>query len=199
MTWDEAQPLINSIDGFLGAQEGEWLFRQVQAIPDSAVVVEIGSLRGRSTACLALGCKGTQKRVIAIDPFVDCRYDLAGAQSYFDVWRGNMERIGVIDRIESLVMDSRQAGALWGQRQTPIHLLFVDGSHLRDDVIADFEDFFPWVVEGGVVAFHDILNNFVGPQEAWERCSGLLINVGMCDSMMFGQKPATNYEGKNGH
>lgn len=189
MTWEQAQPIVNSIDGFLTVNEDAWLFTQAQAMPDDGLAVEIGSLKGRSTACLALGCEGTSKNVVAIDPFIDCRYDLTGKQTYLDVWYNNMTRIGAICRVEPLVMTSRQAGELWKERQTPIHLLFIDGSHLQGDVIADFDDFFPWVADRGMVAFHDVLNNFDGPREAWDKCSNLLSNTGVCDSMMFGQKP----------
>jgi hypothetical protein len=36
-----------------------------------------------------------------------------------------------------------------------IHLLFIDGSHRPEDVLADVEGWGPMVVVGGILAFHD--------------------------------------------
>ena len=37
----------------------------------------------------------------------------------------------------------------------PIHMLFVDGDHKLESVVADINGWTPKIVEGGVVAFHD--------------------------------------------
>jgi hypothetical protein len=37
-----------------------------------------------------------------------------------------------------------------------IGLVFIDGDHSYAGVKADFENWFPWVMTGGLVAFHDV-------------------------------------------
>src|SRR5208282_5493160 len=64
-----AWPLINSVEGFLLEGQEKWLFKSARLLPDSANIVEIGSYKGRSTTCLAFGCRGTKKRVFAVDSF----------------------------------------------------------------------------------------------------------------------------------
>lgn len=41
------------------------------------------------------------------------------------------------------------------QFDLPIHLLFIDGSHIPEDVMADADGWGPKVVIGGILAFHD--------------------------------------------
>lgn len=43
----------------------------------------------------------------------------------------------------------------WQQWDRPIHFLFIDGDHHYDIVSADIAGWVPFVVEGGIVAFHD--------------------------------------------
>src|SRR5580658_8078269 len=62
-------PLIEPIEGFLMQEEAQWLFNAALGLPDTSNLVEIGSYKGRSTCSLALGCQGTNKQVLAIDPF----------------------------------------------------------------------------------------------------------------------------------
>src|ERR1700716_775047 len=64
-TW----PLIDSIGGWLPKDEAEWLFNSARSVPEPTNLVEIGSYKGRSTCCLALGCRNTKKRIFAIDSF----------------------------------------------------------------------------------------------------------------------------------
>jgi hypothetical protein len=73
----------------------------------------------------------------------------------------------------------------------PIHFLFVDGSHLYEDVLADFAGFFPHVVPGGLVAFHDVATeSWPGVLRAWrETIEHELIDIGYRDSMGYGRKP----------
>lgn len=47
--------------------------------------------------------------------------------------------------------------AIRARVRTPIDFLFIDGDHTYEGVKQDFEDYSPLVVEGGLIAFHDIL------------------------------------------
>src|SRR4051812_35292618 len=63
-------PLIDSVEGLLVSPLQEfWLFKTARSLPRQAVIVEIGSFKGRSTVTLALACRGTGRRVYAIDTF----------------------------------------------------------------------------------------------------------------------------------
>jgi len=48
--------------------------------------------------------------------------------------------------------DSREIGKYWG---SDIGLLFIDGCHWVDPVLADFAVWTPWLIPEGIVALHD--------------------------------------------
>jgi len=177
---------LNSIEGWLLASEGRWLFNAARSLPSQANILEIGSYKGRSTCCLALGCKGTEKRIFAIDSF-DGGPNLPKSDSLPD-FRENLKRQGVSGCVEPIVGLSGEVAKTWNKH---LHFLFVDGSHLYEDVLADFAGFFPHVVRGGVVAFHDVLNeSWPGVGRAWrESIEHQLKDVGYCDTLGYGRKP----------
>src|SRR5450631_4252194 len=74
-------PLIDPVEGFLAQEEAQWLFNTALDVPDGSNLLEVGSYKGRSTCSLALGCRGTNKRVFAVDPF-DGGPDLPTADSF---------------------------------------------------------------------------------------------------------------------
>src|SRR3546814_19526212 len=65
---------------------------------------------------------------------------------------------------------------------TPLGLVFVDGGHALDVVLADFEAWSPHVAAGGVLVFHDVFEDpragGQAPFEVWKRAvaSGLVIS-----------------------
>jgi MMP 1-O-methyltransferase len=185
--WRRVWPLVDSIEGWLYPNEARVLFDIARSLPDETNVVEIGSYRGRSTCCLAFGCRRKRQRVFAIDTF-DGGPDLPFANSLPDFSR-NIDRCGLSDRVEPIVGSSTQVAKTWTK---PIHLLFIDGSHAYEDALADFTSFFPHVVPGGTIAFHDVSEDWPGPLRAWhDVVEHQLTQVGYCLSLAYGHKQAT--------
>src|SRR5258706_16013322 len=61
---------ISKVEGFLiSPHQEKWFFKTAIRAPENAVIVEIGSFKGRSTVSFAFGCVGTSKHVYAIDLF----------------------------------------------------------------------------------------------------------------------------------
>jgi len=176
-------PLVDSIEGWLLESEGEWLFRAVRSLPRGANVVEIGSYKGRSTICLALGCRGGQKRLYTIDCF-DGGPDLPKVDS-LPTLTVNLERTGLSEDVEILAGLSADVSSKWNK---PIHLLYIDGSHSYVDVAADYFGFFPHIVPGGIVAFHDVSENWPGVLKLWSEIKSQLANTGHCEGLGYGQK-----------
>lgn len=176
---------IDSVEGWLYPEEGRWLFSAARSLPSRANIVEIGSYKGRSTCCLALGCRGRGKRVFAIDSF-DGGPDLPRADS-FAQFQSNLERLQAAKQVQPIVGLSTEAAKTW---EKPIHLLFIDGSHFYEHVMADFASFFPHVVPGGLVAFHDVQQSFPDVLKAWnETFKPRLTRTGHCVSLAYGTKP----------
>ena len=183
--FDNAWPHIDKIDGYLVPGQEWWLYETAAKLSDGAVIVEIGSFKGRSTACLALGCMETSKRVYAIDTFNGNDVDFP-ERSYFDQFQSNMQRLELSAYVRPLVGYSTEIAQQWTE---PIDLLFIDGSHQFDGVLADFENFYPHVKPGGIIAFHDVAKTWPGPLKCWhEIASPRLMNTGYCKTLAFGRK-----------
>ena len=180
-----AWPRISPIEGWLSDAEAKWLFKSAHSLRDGANLVEIGSFKGRSTCCLAFGCRGTEKRVFAIDSF-DGGPDLEPHDS-FQEFCWNIEGRQLSGYVEPVRGISWEVAKTWSK---PIHFLFIDGSHIYEDVMADFASFFPHVVRGGIIAFHDVQENHPGVLKAWqETFKPKLEDVGHCDNIGYGKKP----------
>ena len=178
-------PLVDPVEGFLAEEEARWLFKVAQVVPDGSNLVEVGSYKGRSTCSLALGCRGTNNRVFAVDPF-DGGPDLPTSDSFLE-FSQNLRRCGVSELVVPIVGVSVEVSRNWTQ---PIQLLFIDGSHKYEDVLADFAGFLPHVVPGGIVAFHDVVETWPGVLRAWnDTISPALIETGHCWGIGYGRKP----------
>ena len=148
--------LIAEIPGWLTDEEGEALYDLAKSCSGRGVIVEIGSWKGKSTTCLGLGSKaGANVPIFAVDPHADYR---------FGEFKENIERAGIADLVTPIASLSQVAA---DDFQEPIELLFVDGSHEYADVKADFDQWVPKVVEGGVVAVHDT-TLWAGPKRVVE-------------------------------
>ena len=181
-----AWPLINSVEGLLVEGQEKWLFKNARSLPESANLLEVGSYKGRSTCCLAFGCRGTKKRVFAVDPFDRNEWD-SHQDTFFHEFKKNIERCGLSEYVEPTTGLSHDVAKTWTK---PIHFLFIDGSHRYEDVLADFIGFLPHVVPGGTVAFHDVCEGWPGVLRAWnETIKHQLTDIGYCTTIGHGKKP----------
>ncbi len=154
MTIEAARQRTRDVEGWLTDREGEALFRLARDYGRLGAVVEIGSWKGRSTIWLACGQRaGAGGKVVAIDPHTgSTEHQTAEGVWTFDEFQRNVSAAGVADLVEPLVMTSREAARTLNQ---PVGLIFIDGAHDYEAVRADFEAWFPKVVDGGVMAFND--------------------------------------------
>ncbi len=157
------QRATRGIDGWLSDLEGAALYHAAAYGPSEGAIVEIGSFKGKSTIWLANGSERTgREQVHAIDTHLGSPEHQAGGEfsSHMPaegtteaVFRKNIAKSGVENRVVPLVMSSAVALSSW---QEPIRLLFIDGAHEYEDVKADFIGWHKHVVSGGLIAFHDV-------------------------------------------
>lgn len=127
---------LGSLAGLIPDDLGERL--TYWASVTTGPVVEIGSYKGKSTCYLAEGARG--RTVYAVDPWGlpgntpgRFRFDLA--RQAFDVQTAAYPNITPIQGF------SVDVAASW---QVRVGLVYVDGSHHYDDVLADLEAWGPW-------------------------------------------------------
>jgi predicted O-methyltransferase YrrM len=186
--WRRMWPIFDSIEGWLTHAEGKWLFDAARSLSDGANIVEIGSYKGRSTCCLALGCRRSDRRVFAVDSF-DGGSDLPRDNS-FPAFLENLKRCGVLSYVNAVTGLSGDVAKDW---KKPIQMLFIDGSHNYEEVLADFIGFFPHVEYGGIVAFHDVDETKPGVLKVWnETAKCQLTGIGYCERLGYGRKSQGN-------
>ena len=153
----ELLELVDSVDGWLAGDEALALHHAAAAIasPDP-VAVEIGSWKGRSTVAIASAFRdrgaGT---VYAVDPHCGARpHRLTGEDDTQAAFEANIARAGLTGHVQLLRMLSADARPLVTR---PIDLVFIDGSHLYEDVLRDIELWTRDLAAGATVALHDVI------------------------------------------
>ena len=117
-------------------------------------IVELGVLFGETSKLLL---DNSECIVYGIDPIIPDSM--------------NVNLIGNIDKINKLVEEykdrflffkdySHNVVKNWNQL---ISYLFIDANHVYESVKKDFEDWFPFVEQGGIISIHDSTANRGGP------------------------------------
>lgn len=126
--------------------------------------LEIGSLYGGSAKCLAESMP-IGSRMVSVDlGYENLNRTLTTLPAL--IWR--LERVA--DRDVHLVIGN----SMWPEvvdevkNLGPFDLVFIDGGHEEDNVLADWRNYGPM---GKVVAFHDIRSND-GARNAWNKIKG---------------------------
>jgi len=142
------------IPGCLNEEQGSVLCYLAAHPQGCGCVVEIGSFMGRSTLWLAHGVRfAGEGRVFSIDPHAgNERPALRPDLDSYDAFLLHIRQAGMTQFIEPLRERSQSVAPRWDQ---PIRLLWIDGSHEYEDVLADLEGFAPHVITGGHIALHD--------------------------------------------
>jgi predicted O-methyltransferase YrrM len=148
--------------------------------PEDSVIVEIGSLVGKSTIAMA---SVSSYHIVAIDPHEgdwvwteevtihkgihavegivrDRRFEMGDT---YDRLVDNLNHYGVRDKVEIIKATSEEAAKAWDGRK--ICMMFIDGLHSREMVQHDFEAFQPYFVEDATIFFHDVSTSFPGVLE----------------------------------
>jgi predicted O-methyltransferase YrrM len=199
MQWGEARVQIQAIEGLISEAEAECLFKLARNC--NGTIVEIGSWKGKSTVCLALGSKaGGKGKVFAIDPHQGLCNEITGQYTPDNtepIFRENIKQAQVDDIVIPLVMKSEEAARGWTE---PIFLLWIDGAHDYENVKLDFTLWEPHLISGGIISFHDAFYSFGCPWRTLHGIKKIVINnilksnkfskVKFCDSMVYATKVA---------
>lgn len=184
---DELIKKIMDIDGYTSLNEGFLLYSLAKKLKDSAIAVEVGSWKGRSTAWLALGLKeaGTHGQVVAIDHGIGD--SATGLQETAAAFLHNIKRLEITEFVKPIFEKSQQAILAWSG---PIQLLFIDAAHDYESVRTDF-GWERYLADGGWIVFHDVLNPSEGPTRIFlEKVikSNRFNCFGTVDSVVFARK-----------
>jgi predicted O-methyltransferase YrrM len=159
--------LLARTRGFLEAAEGEHLFRLADEAARQGPCLEIGSYCGKSTLYLGAACRERGQVLFCVDHHRGSEEQQPG-EEYFDPalfspaegaidtfphFRRTVAAAGLLDTVVPIVCRSELAARAW---RTPLGLVFIDGGHAYDTVLADFRAWSAHLVPGGLLAFHDV-------------------------------------------
>ena len=90
----------------------------------------------------------------------------AGRMDSFREFRRTLSRAGLEDTVVPVVASTALAARAW---RTPLALVFIDGGHSKAAALADYRCWSAHLVQGGVLAIHDLFPDPAeGGQAPWE-------------------------------
>lgn len=157
MDIEQIKRLADTVEGWLTDCEGEVLYKVAKNCKGEGVIVEIGSWKGKSTIWIGWGSKnGNRVSVFAIDPHTGFpEHHEKGIKIWtFEEFKNNIKSAQLDDIVIPIVKTSEEAASTFDK---PVEFIFIDGLHEYEYVKLDFDLWFPKLVNGGIIAFHDTI------------------------------------------
>ena len=162
--------LAEQVKGFLAPQEGRRLYDIAREAAALGPCLEIGGYCGKSTLYLGQACRERGTVLFSIDHHRGSEEQQPG-EAYFDpalfdaetwdvntfsLFRRTLDQARLEDVVVPLVCPSHVAAKAWA---TPLGLVFVDGGHAYDTVLADYQCWAPHILPDGYLLIHDIFED----------------------------------------
>ncbi len=181
---------INTVKGFLDAEEGSALYGHVLATASLGPCLEVGSYCGKSTIYLGTAAKVAGGIVYAVDHHRGSEEHQLGEEYHdpqlfdssahlmdsFREFRKNMRAADLESVVVPVVAPSSVAARHWA---TPLGMVFIDGGHSWEAALNDYRCWVAHIRPGGILAIHDIFPNPAeggqAPYDIWKlaKASGL--------------------------
>jgi MMP 1-O-methyltransferase len=194
--------------GFMPAAEGLALYRTATDYAGVGPIAEIGTYCGKSTIYLAAAASEARQLVVTVDhhrgseeiqpgwEFHDPELvdPATGRMDSLPFFRATLAAVGLEDCVVAVIGTSADVARLW---RTPLGMLFIDGGHSEDNVVADYEGWAPWLAMGGALAFHDVFpdpaDGGQAPYRVYRRAlaSGAFTEVGVTGSLRVLERTGT--------
>ena len=158
---------IHNVKGFLDEEEAGLLYRLALEASKSSPCLEIGSYCGKSAVFLGTACRENKNVLFSIDHHTGSEEQQPG-QEYFDpdlldketgeidtlrLFRKTIHDFDLGNAVIPVIGRSDVIGHAWN---TPLGLIFIDGSHAYESVLNDYQIWAKHIIPGGYLVFHDI-------------------------------------------
>jgi MMP 1-O-methyltransferase len=158
---------VLNVKGFLDEAEAIRLYNLAREASKFGPCLEIGSYCGKSAIYLGMACKENNAVLFSVDHHTGSEEQQPG-QEYFDpdlldketgkidtlrLFRKTIDDFDLRDTVVPVIGRSQIVGHSWN---TPLSLLFIDGSHAYESVLNDYTIWAKHVTVGGYLVFHDI-------------------------------------------
>jgi len=158
------------VEGWWGEGDAQEYARLISSLPDEAEIVEIGCFKGRSLASVAEIIKAKKIKVIAVDifgtvptPDKDVQARSAGMLEEF---RTTLRDFGLTDQVLTAIGNSVDQCRIAEGFGKTFDMVFIDGDHSYDAVLADLVSWAPLIKSQGILAGHDYGGGWTGVKKA---------------------------------
>jgi predicted O-methyltransferase YrrM len=176
--------VAHAAKGFMPDDEGHALHTAGRDAASVGPLLEVGSYCGKSAVYLGAAARAGGTVLFSVDHHRGSEENQAGWEHHdpevvdpetgrmdtLPFFRRTIERAGLEDAVVAVVGDSSTIAANW---RTPLGLVFVDGGHALDVVLADYEAWSPHVAAEGALVFHDVFEDprdgGQAPFEVWKH------------------------------
>ncbi len=152
--------------GFLPVDEGDAL-HAAALTAEPGLWLEVGTYCGKSTVHLGAAARARGAQLVTLDHHRGSEENQPGWEwhdaSLVDPHTSRLETLpslrhalwdaGLDDVVSVLAATTQQVAGWWA---SPVQLLFLDGNHTEEVAQHDYAAFAPHVVEGGLLAVHDV-------------------------------------------
>ena len=160
----------SKIKGFLDEEEAQRLFNLALVASKIGPCLEIGSYCGKSAIYLGTACKENNSVLFSLDHHTGSEEQQPG-QEYYDpdlldketgkidtlrLFRKTIEDFNLENAVIPVIGRSEIVGRAW---QTPLSLIFIDGSHAYESVLNDYKIWSKHLIVDGYLLFHDIFSD----------------------------------------
>jgi predicted O-methyltransferase YrrM len=158
---------IESIKGFMDAEEGWALHDAALDASKRGPVMEIGSYCGKSTVYIGTACQLNGAALYALDHHYGSEENQKGWEHHdaslhdaetdklntFPLFRRTLRMAWLEDTVIPLVAPSKVVSNGWA---TPLAMVFIDGGHGMEPAMDDYRHWSPRIIPGGILAIHDV-------------------------------------------
>ncbi|HEX6312023.1 MAG TPA: class I SAM-dependent methyltransferase [Acidimicrobiia bacterium] len=184
---DALLAVARAAKGFMPDDEGRALHDAGAKAAPVGPLLEVGSYCGKSAVYLGAAARAAGTVLFSVDHHRGSEENQAGWEHHdpevVDRTTGRMDTLPFFRRaiaaadleavVVAVVGDSPTVARHWA---TPLGLLFIDGGHALDVVVADYESWSRHVAPGGLLVFHDVFEDPAeggqAPYEVWKRAVG---------------------------
>jgi predicted O-methyltransferase YrrM len=170
--------------GFMPDDEGLALHDAGLAAASLGPLLEVGTYCGKSAVYLGAAARSGGSVLYTVDHHRGSEENQAGWEFHDErlvdprtgrmdtlpFFRRTIEDAGLEDVVVAVVGRSTTIAAHWA---TPLGLVFIDGGHAFDVALADYREWSPHVVAGGLLVFHDVFEDSAeggqAPFEVWKQ------------------------------
>jgi hypothetical protein len=170
--------MVKTIDGHLTDKEMHFLFIVGAIKTSTGDILEIGSYKGRSTILLSKAAEFAGNTMLyAVDPLTlpsetdpNNNGNNTKNEFYSNIKKHNAK----------LIFNEMLSQDLAKQWDKPLRFLWIDGDHTFKGAQIDFLGFAKFLVPGGIIGFHDVLNGHTGPLQVFAQEVLLNSKFGAC-------------------